>query len=58
MEFEKFETKYFDNIDSFTWIIIKEYCYLYRYMIDYSFSPNQSFTTAMPKFIEANWNNK
>ncbi len=58
MDFGKFEAKHFDELDSTTWKLIRNYCYPNGYWIDHDFGPGRTHTTVMLKAVEADWNNK
>lgn len=58
IDFGKFEVKHFDDIDDSTWTIVRNYCYLHKYWIDYNFAPVRTCATTMMKTINKEWNNK
>ena len=58
MDFAKFEAKNFDELDSATWKVIKEYCYPHGFWIDPNNGSGRTRTAAMLKAIEDNWNNE
>ena len=58
MDFEKFEAKHFDELDSTTWRVVRGYCYPHGYWIDHNFGPGRTRTTVMLKAVEAEWNDE
>ncbi len=55
VNFEKFEMRHFNELDSSTWKKIISYCYLHRFWINHNFGPSKTCTTAMLEAIAANW---
>ena len=58
MDFGKFEVKHFDELDSTTWKLIRNYCYSNGYWIDHNFGLGRTRTTVILKAVKADWNNK
>ena len=58
MDFGKFEAKHFDELDSSTWNLIRNYCYPHGYWIDYNIDDERTWTTVMLKAVKANWNDE
>lgn len=49
IDFEKFEAKHFDQVDSLTWKVVRDHSYPHGFLIDYNFSPGRTRTTVMLK---------
>lgn len=58
MDFAKFEAKYFNELDTATWKVVKDYCYPHGFQIDYNFNPGKTCIIAILKAVDAKWNNK
>lgn len=58
VDFEKFETIYFDKFYGSTWKLVKENCYLHEYQIDHNFGIGKTYITTMVKAVKAKWNEK
>lgn len=59
VDFRKFEAKHFDQLESTTWKLVKDYCYPHGYRIDHSLGPGRTCTDAMLKaVVEVNWNDE
>lgn len=58
MDFAEFEAKQFDELDTDTWRVVKDYCYPHGFWIDHNFGPGRTCTTVMLKAVDSEWNNK
>lgn len=58
MNFVKFETKYFNQLDNVTLRVLKDYCYLYSFWIDFNISHNKTGNTTILEVVIVNMNNK
>ena len=53
VDFERFKGKHFDQLYSSIWKLVRDYCYLHGYWIDYNFGTGKSRRTTMLKAVEA-----
>lgn len=58
IDFEKWESKYFNKLDNAIWKIFRDYYYHHEYWINYNIAPSKTYTIVMLKIFETDWNSK
>lgn len=53
VSFNKFEAKHFDKSYNSTQKLVRYYCYLYRYQIDYNYGTDKTYIITILKAIDA-----
>ena len=54
-DFEDFKEDHFNKLDSLTWNVLRDYCYMHGYWIDHNYGPGRTPITTMLKSLEAEW---
>ena len=54
-DFGEFTEDHLNKINTSSWTLLRDYCYMHGYWIDYNFGPGRTRTTTMLKALEAEW---
>lgn len=54
MDFIKFETEHFNQLDNVTLRVFRDYCYPHRFWVNFNLNLNKTYNTAILEAIELN----
>ena len=58
IDFAEFESKHLNALENNNWGVIKDYCYLHKFLINYNFGPNKTYIPTMLEAIRAEWHDE